>query len=50
MDAQVDAIMLIGLHTYYKEDIRASTAKFLYGKTLRIPGQFFDHEDMPNDP
>jgi len=26
------------------------TAELLYGKTLRIPGEFFDHEDMPNDP
>ena len=48
----VDAlpIVLIGLRTCYKEDIRASTAELLYGKTLRIPGEFFDHEDMPNDP
>jgi len=48
----VDAlpIVLIGLRTCYKEDIRASTAEFLYGKTLRIPGEFFDHEDMLNDP
>jgi len=43
-------IVLIGLCTCYKEDIRASTAEFLYGKTLRIPGEFFDHEDMLNDP
>jgi len=48
----VDAlpIVLIGLCTCYKEDIRASTAKLLYGKTFRIPGEFFDHEDMLNEP
>jgi len=48
----VDAlpIVLIGFRTCYKEDIRASTAELLYGKTLRIPGEFFDHEDMLNDP
>jgi len=43
-------IVLIGLRTCYKEDIRASTAELLYGKTLRIPGEFFNHEDMANDP
>ena len=43
-------IVLLGLRTCYKEDIRASTAELLYGKTLRIPGEFFDLEDMPNDP
>jgi len=42
--------VLVGLRTCYKKDIRASTAEFLYGKTLRIPGEIFDHEDMPNDP
>jgi len=41
--------VLIGLRTCYKEDIRASTAELLYGKTLQIPGKFFDHEDMLND-
>jgi len=48
----VDAlpIVLIGLRTCYKEDIHVSIAKLLYGKTLRIPREFFDHEDMPNDP
>jgi len=25
-----------------------STAELLYGKTLRIPKEFFDHEDIPN--
>jgi len=48
----VDAlpIVLIGLRTCYEEDIRASTVELLYGKTLRIPGEFFDHEDMFNAP
>jgi len=47
----VDAspIVLIGLRTCYKENIRASAAELLYGKTLRIPGEFFDHENMSND-
>lgn len=43
-------VVLLGLRTCYKEDIQASTAELLYGKTLRIPGELFDHEEMPNDP
>jgi len=48
----VDAlpIVLIKLRICYKEDIRASTAELLYSKILRILEEFFDHEDMPNDP
>jgi len=42
--------VLIGLNICYKEDIRASTAELLYGETFRIPGEFFEHEDMPNEP
>jgi len=43
-------MVLIGLCTCYKEDIRASAVELLYGRVLRILGEFFDHEDMPNDP
>lgn len=48
----VDAlpVVLLGLRTSFKEDIQALTAELLYGKTLRIPGEFFDHEDMPSNP
>jgi len=44
----VDALplVLIGLRTCYKEDIRASIAELLYDNTLRIPEEFLDHEDM----
>lgn len=34
-------IILLGLRTTYKEDIKSSPAEMVYGKTLRIPGQFF---------
>ncbi|XP_025830953.1 uncharacterized protein LOC112904634 [Agrilus planipennis] len=42
--------VLLGLRTVYKEELRASPAEFLYGTTLRIPGEFFTHEDPPVDP
>lgn len=47
---EVLPVVLLGLRTCYKEDIKASPAEYLYGTTLRIPGEFFTHEDLPNDP
>lgn len=48
----VDALpaVLLGLRTSYKEDINASTAEILFGKTLRLPGEFFIEEKPPRDP
>lgn len=44
-------IVLLGLRVCIKEDINASTAEMLYGKSLRIPGEFFDDLKMPpSDP
>lgn len=43
-------VVLLGLRSCYKEDIRASAAELLYGRPLRVPGEFFDHEDMPQNP
>lgn len=43
-------IVLLGLRSCIKEDINASTAELVYGKTLRIPGEYFDNEDMPAEP
>ena len=34
-------MILLGLRTTYKEDIRASPAEMVYGTTLRIPSEFF---------
>lgn len=47
---QVLPTVLLGLRTCYKEDLKASPAEFMYGTTLRIPGEFFTHEDPPEDP
>lgn len=43
-------VVLLGLRSSFKEDIQASTAELFHGKTFRVPGEFFDHEDMPIDP
>lgn len=33
--------VLLELRTIYKEEFKASPAKYLYGTTLRLPGEFF---------
>lgn len=39
-------IILLGLRTTYKNDIAASPAELVYGTTLRIPGEFFETNQM----
>lgn len=34
-------IVLLGIRTALREDLRASTAELLYGTSLRLPGEFF---------
>ncbi|XP_058810995.1 uncharacterized protein LOC131675878 [Topomyia yanbarensis] len=41
-------MILLGLRTVYKGDIRASPAEMVYGTTLRIPSEFF-HENPSNN-
>lgn len=41
-------LILLGLRTSFKEDIKASSAELVYGETLRLPGEFFDEVDPPN--
>lgn len=33
-------IVMLGLRSVYREDIKATTAELLYGETIRIPGEF----------
>ncbi|XP_053596144.1 uncharacterized protein LOC128668019 [Microplitis demolitor] len=42
--------VLLGLRTTYKEDIKSSPAEMLFGTTLRVPGEFFVHQELPTDP
>lgn len=43
-------IILLGLRTAYKEDIKASPAELVYGSTLRIPAEFFNSSPQTNLP
>ena len=42
-------IVLLGLRSSYKEDLRACTAELVYGTTLCLPGQFFDLYSRSSD-
>lgn len=42
--------VLLGLRTTYKEDLKASPAKMLFGAPLRIPGEFFVTDSIAADP
>ena len=34
-------IILLGIHTAVKEDLKISAAEIIYGKEIRLPGEFF---------
>ena len=36
-------LVLLGIRTALKEDIRCTTAELVYGTSLRLPGEFFDN-------
>lgn len=40
-------LVLLGIRTALKEDLRCSTAELVYGATLRLPGEFFDSTITP---
>lgn len=42
-------LILLGLRTAYKADIKASPAELVYGSTLKIPAEFF-HSSPQTDP
>ena len=39
--AEVLPIVLLGIRSAIKEDLKASSSELLYGTTLRLPGEFF---------
>lgn len=43
-------IILLGLRTAFKEDIKASPAELVYGSTLKIPAEFFCSSPQTNLP
>ena len=45
-------LVLLGIRTTLKHDLRCSAAELVYGTTLRLPGEFFQQNttDTPTDP
>ncbi|CAB3228207.1 unnamed protein product [Arctia plantaginis] len=37
-------LVLLGIRSAYKEDIKASPAELVYGETLRLPGEFLESQ------
>ncbi|XP_034947877.1 uncharacterized protein [Chelonus insularis] len=44
------SVVLLGLRTSVKEDIKASAAEMLDGTTLRLPGKYFIDEEVGPEP
>ncbi|GFS86122.1 pol polyprotein [Nephila pilipes] len=42
--------ILLGLRAFLKENIGCTSAELVYGKTLRLPGEFFDCTQPDRDP
>lgn len=42
-------IVMLGLRTAYKTDIKGSPAELLFGTPLRVPGEFLENADTTND-
>lgn len=42
-------IVLLGIRSAWKEDIKSSAAELVYGEPLRLPGQFFTPSSEPVD-
>ncbi|XP_043486016.1 uncharacterized protein LOC122513668 [Polistes fuscatus] len=43
-------VVLLGLRTSFKEDLRATAAELVYGTTLRLPGEYFFSDELANGP
>jgi hypothetical protein len=43
-------LVLLGIHTSFKEDLQASVAELVYGEPLRIPGELLTLTANPVDP
>nr|XP_012218121.1 PREDICTED: uncharacterized protein LOC105669640 [Linepithema humile] len=43
-------VVLLGIRSAYKDDIKCTPAELVYGSTLRIPGEFFQEKELDEDP
>lgn len=39
-------LVLLGIRSAYKEDLKSTPAEMVYGEPLRLPGDFFSSEDL----
>lgn len=42
-------MILLGIRTTLKQDLKCTTAEMVYGTTLRLPGEFFTHSNSNTD-
>ena len=42
-------MVLLGIRTTLKQDLKCTTAEMVYGTTLRLPGESFSHSTVHND-
>ena len=42
-------MILLGIRTTLKQDLRCTTAEMVYGTTLRLPGEFFSNSTLHNE-
>ena len=42
-------MVLLGIRTTLKQNLKCTTAEMVYGTTLRIPTEFFSHSAVHND-
>jgi cleavage and polyadenylation specificity factor subunit 1 len=47
---EVPPLVLLGIRTSFKEDLKASVAELVYGEPLRIPGELLTPSANPVDP
>ena len=43
-------LVLLGIRTAFKDDIKCTTAELVYGTTLRLPGEFFNQRQHATSP
>jgi hypothetical protein len=47
--SEVLPLVLLGIRTAWKDDLKTSAAELVYGEAIRLPGEFFVPTDVPAD-
>ena len=43
-------LVMLGIRTALKDDLQCTTAEMVYGSTIRLPGEFFEHHSTASIP